>query len=553
MTKPANLVAPTPSAPAVPAAAPRGRQRLIGVDAARGAALLGMICLHALYEADAAGNPTWSALAFSGRAAAAFALLAGVGIAFVSGRRQVTAADRPAVAAAMATRAVAIGVVGFLVCAADTVLDAVILPYYAVVFLLAIPLLFLRTRTVAVVGLFLATAGPVAGHFLLPRLPESSLGNPSFARLVEDPAGMLTELTLTGFYPSPTWLAYVCAGIVIGRQDLTRPRFAALLLAGGTVVAVWANAISSLLLHRFGGLAHIWAAQPGSGLTVEETKELLAFGGNGNAPSSTWWWLAVNTPHMSTPPDMFGAAGCAVALLGLLLLAGHITHRVLGPLCTVVLVCLASAGSMTLTLYSAHILFINSEFDTYSAANGCLVQVVGAVLIGLAVRGTIGRGPIEAGVTALATLARRWAASRSAATAGAPVDRAVVPGQAVPARVPAAPAPRAPVMDALVPPASAPSPDAAAASDASGPAVPGVPTSGGPPGDAASGGSRSDGAGSGGSAAGGPSAGGPSAGGAASGGAGQPSGPRRPRGFADVRRRIARRRSQPSAGQGSGR
>ncbi|WP_327001840.1 DUF1624 domain-containing protein [Dactylosporangium sp. NBC_01737] len=416
-----------------PAAAPPKRARLAGVDAARGVSLLGMISLHALYEADAAGNPTWSALVFSGRAAAAFALLSGVSIAFATGRRQVPAADLRPVAAMIAVRALAIGVIGFLLCSADTVLDAVILPYFAVVFLLAIPLVFLRTWVVAAIGVLLATAGPVADHVLLPRLPDPVLGNPTFGRLVEDPAGMLTELTLTGFYPSPTWLAYISAGIVIGRLDLTKVRVAAVLLAGGTALAVWANAISALLLYRFGGLGHIWAAQPGSGLTEAETTELLRFGGDGNTPTSTWWWLAIDAPHTGTPFDILGAAGCAVAVLGLLLLAGHVRHRVLGPLCTVVLVPLAAAGSMTLTFYSAHILFINSEFDTYSAAGGCLVQVIGAVLIALAVRGTVGRGPLEAAVTALATRARRWAASRVPAQADAPAPAAL--RQAVPRSV----------------------------------------------------------------------------------------------------------------------
>lgn len=445
------VAAVVPEAPA--AAAPAKRARLVGVDAARGVSLLGMISLHALFEADAAGHPTWSVTVFSGRAAAAFALLAGVGIALVTGRRQVRRADRRAVAAMIAVRALAIGVIGFLLCAADTVLDAVILPYLAVVFLLAIPLVFLRTRVVAVIGVLLAVAGPVLNHLLLPRLPEPELGNPTFGRLVEDPAGMLTELTLTGFYPSPAWLAYICAGLVIGRLDLTKARVAAALFAAGAVLAVWANAVSALLLHRAGGMARIWAAQPRSGLTEAETTELLTFGGNGSTPSSTWWWLAVDAPHTSTPPDMLGAAGCAVAVLGLLLLAGHVTHRWLRPVCTVVLVPLAAAGSMTLTFYAAHVMFINSEYDTYSAATGCLVQVVGAVLIALAVRGTVGRGPLEAAVTALAGQGRRWAGSREPARAASVPGQAVVPVVPVVPAVPAVPAVPSSVVAGSVAPA----------------------------------------------------------------------------------------------------
>lgn len=401
---------PVDSPPPPPAKPAQKRARLVGVDAARGVSLLGMITLHALYEADAAGRPTWSDLAFSGKAAAAFALLAGVGVTFATGRRPVRRADAGPTVAMLAVRALAIGTIGLFLSGSDTVLNSVILPYLAVVFLLAIPLVFLPTWAVAVIGVALATAGPAANHILLPHLPDPSLANPTFARLADDPVGMLTELSLTGFYPSPAWLAYMCAGILIGRLNLAKVRVAAALLAGGTVLAVAAPAASSFLLHRY-GLAHIWAAQPASGLSVAETNELLLFGGNGYTPSSTWWWLAIDTPHTSTQFDILGTTGIAVAVLGLLLLIGHVNVRSLRRLTTAVLTPLAAAGSMTLSFYTVHVMFINSDYDTYSATTGWLVQIIAVVLIALVVRYTVGRGPLEAVVVALATRARRLAAT----------------------------------------------------------------------------------------------------------------------------------------------
>ncbi|GAA2629482.1 hypothetical protein GCM10010399_71660 [Dactylosporangium fulvum] len=430
--------------PPPPAKPSRKRARLVGVDAARGVSLLGMISLHALYEADAAGNPTWSELAFSGKAAAAFALLAGVGVTFATGRRPVRRADARATVAMLAVRALAIGAVGMYLSGIDTVLDSVILPYLAVVFLLAIPLVFLRTWAVAVIGVVLALAGPAANHLLLPHLPEPSLANPTFARLAEDPVGMLTELSLTGFYPSPVWLAYMCAGIVIGRLDLTRAKVATVLFAGGTVLAVAATTASWLLLHRFGGLAHIWAAQPRSGLTAAQTTELLTFGGNGYTPSSTWWWLAIDAPHTSTPFDILSTSGIAVAVLGLMLLVGRVTVPVLRHLTMALLVPLAAAGSMTLTFYTVHVMFINSDFDTYSATDGWLVQIVVVVLIALAVRFTVGRGPLEAVIVALATRARRAAAEggkRMAADAPAAEPAVATPEPPAPAGPDALPVP----------------------------------------------------------------------------------------------------------------
>ena len=85
---------------------------------------------------------------------------------------------------------------------------------------------------------------------------------------------------------------------------------------------------------------------------MAETTELLAFGGNGTRPTSTWWWLAVDAPHTGTPVTS-SHAGCAIALLGLLLLAGsrHApgVRRLVGavqyPLAAVV------TGSSSATLY----------------------------------------------------------------------------------------------------------------------------------------------------------------------------------------------------------
>ncbi|WP_044475831.1 hypothetical protein [Rhodococcus aetherivorans] len=46
---------------------------------------------------------------------------------------------------------------------------------------------------------------------------------------------------------------------------------------------------------------------------------------------------------------------------------------------------------MTLTLYVAHIWFVNSVYDTYSPTVGYLLQVSAALIIGLVVRFTAGR------------------------------------------------------------------------------------------------------------------------------------------------------------------
>jgi uncharacterized membrane protein len=383
------------------------KARLAGVDATRGVALLGMMAVHSLYESDAQGHPTWTFAIFGGRAAATFAVLAGVGIAFMTGRGRVRRADAGGTAAALAARALVVLAIGLALGYTDAALGAVILPYYAVMFLLAIPLVFLPTWAVAVAGVLIAGGLPVLSHIALDRLPPATLLNPTLGYLLHHPLGLLAELSITGEYPALPWMAYLCAGIFLGRLTLARVKVAVWLLAGGTALAVAATAVSWLLLHHYGGLAQIEAAVPRSVLSASETREMLALGGDGTVPTSTWWWLAVDSPHTSTTPDLLGTIGTAVALLGLLLLAGHVTAKWPQRIIAVIQKPLAAAGGMTLTLYTAHIMFINSDYDVYSAGTGYALQVAAVLLIGLGWRATAGRGPLESLVSMLASRARR--------------------------------------------------------------------------------------------------------------------------------------------------
>ena len=90
------------------------RIRLVGVDATRGVALLGMMAVHALISFDEEEQPTVMYSLSAGRAAAVFAVLAGVGIAFLTGRRRV-ALGRPArqALAVLSARAAVIGASGW--------------------------------------------------------------------------------------------------------------------------------------------------------------------------------------------------------------------------------------------------------------------------------------------------------------------------------------------------------------------------------------------------------------------------------------------------------
>ena len=359
--------------------------RLAGVDAARGLALLGMAAVHVLPPTDPDGSPSLSDLVASGRSAALFAVLAGVGLALAFDRR----AGLPRSAAAVLVRAVLIGAVGLALGLLETGV-AVILAYYAVFFVLALPWLRAGPRVLAGSAAAVALLAPCLSFAVRDRLPPRDRSSPVPADLA-DPAQLLSELLLTGYYPGAVWVAYLLAGLAVGRLALRRTRTAVRLVLAGAVLAVGASALSALLLGPLGGydaLADV--VQPDDGRTVEQVVDASRFG---NVPTTSPWWLATDAPHTSTPFDMAHTTGTALLVLGLALLVRGRATRLLSPL--------SAAGSMPLTLYTAHVAVLGlTQAD--DPVRYYLVQVAVALVFALAWRRAVGRGPLEA-VLALVT------------------------------------------------------------------------------------------------------------------------------------------------------
>src|SRR5215218_3556479 len=389
---------------------PTGPGRLIGVDATRGLALLGMMAVHSLYAYDDNGDVTWHYALAAGQSAATFAVLSGIDIAFVTGRERVLSGERQAAAASLAARAGVIAAVGLALGWTDAGLATVILVYYAVLFVLAIPAVLLSTRVLLAVWTAVAVVVPVLSHLVRPALPEASGDNVALGQVFTDPFGLLLQLTLTGLYPALPWMAYLCIGIAIGRLRLSEHRVAVRLLAVGSAAAVGAWALSTLLLGAFGGESRLYATAAESGLRETEVSDLLVFGGDGVTPTATWWWLATAAPHTSTPLDLIHTIGVATALLGGMLLLARRAERFLLPI--------AAAGGMTLTLYTAHVLFINSPLDAFGATAGYLLQVVAVLVFAVVWRKAVARGPLEQLAADAAGRARRAVQSRDGVPAG---------------------------------------------------------------------------------------------------------------------------------------
>jgi uncharacterized membrane protein len=365
------------------AAAPTSRRgRILGVDAARAVALVGMFATH-IFPVREGGDPTLTGAVASGRASALFAVLAGVGVALGTGGRDrpVGARSHLGAAAALVARGVLVGALGLTLVALDPPV-AVILAYYGLLFVVAAPLLRLPATVLAAGAVLACALTPVASQLLRDGLPEGPGDQAGWPALAE-PGDLLVTLTLTGYYPVLTWTTYLLAGMAVGRLDLGRPRVAAGLLAGGAALAVAAHTASALLLGADGGV-----------LGAEATERRY-----GTTPVGSWWWLAVDSPHSGSPLDLAATTGSALAVLGTMLLI----TRWARPLAQVP----AALGSAPLTLYTLHVValavYAGSGPDDAALWLG---HVLVATLVGIGLRLAGLRGPLEAVVSVVGRTVR---------------------------------------------------------------------------------------------------------------------------------------------------
>jgi hypothetical protein len=265
---------------------------------------------------------------------------------------------------------------------------AVILTYYGVLFVLALPFLGLGTRALARLAVGWAIVVPIISHVLRPHLPAPTYEVPSVEQLVNRPLNMLAELTFTGYYPTVPWMAYILAGLAVGRLALNSSRVAGLLTAIGGGLAVTAWALGWGLVH---GGAHPTLVQTFPPTAVEArfggVDLALVHGFYGTTPTTSWWWLTIAAPHSTTPLDLLHTIGTSLLVLGLALLAGRLAPRALGFF--------FAAGTMTLTLYSLHVLALAGEIGPDRGPQLYAWHVAGALVIGMLWRSFVGQGPLE--------------------------------------------------------------------------------------------------------------------------------------------------------------
>jgi uncharacterized membrane protein len=363
--------------------------RLVGVDVARCLALLGMVATHVLAERDADGSLTTAQWLAGGRASALFAVLAGVSLALMTGRRTpARGRERSRLSRSLAVRAVLIALIGLALGDLEHGI-AVILTYYGLLFLLGLPFLGLRTRPLLVLAVAWAVLGPVVSQLVRPQLPERRFGSPSFEQL-SDPGRVLSELLFTGYYPVVPWLAYVLLGLALGRADLRSRRVQAWLVGAGLATAVTATAASRWLTTRDPVARRLLADAPGQ--DIEDLLDQISRGMFGQTPvEGSWAWLLVVAPHSSTPFDLAQTAGSAAFVLGCCLgvvgLAGRLGARALAVF--------FGAGAMTLTLYTLHVVMRTERFWPAEEPESFRWHVLVLLSVGAVLVAAGRRGPLE--------------------------------------------------------------------------------------------------------------------------------------------------------------
>jgi uncharacterized membrane protein len=283
-----------------------GPARVGGVDLARGLAVLGMFAAHLLWitEPFDGGDPeSWIAVV-DGRSSILFATLAGVSIGLMTGGRMpLPAAQMTTARGRLAVRAGLLWVLGILLISTGVPVY-VILPAYALMFLLALPLTALPARVL------LPLAGVLA--LIMPFL-QVVLDAPLFW---QTPLGDAVSRALGWHYPFTTWIAFVIAGLGVARAGIRRLRVQVWLVAAGASLAA---------------LGYGWDAAAGA----ERAAEAASYAGA--------VWTA--RPHSTGLLEVIGSGGFALAVLGVCLL-----------LCRTVLTWIAlplrAVGAMPLTAYT---------------------------------------------------------------------------------------------------------------------------------------------------------------------------------------------------------
>lgn len=403
---------------------PSSTARLVGVDLARALAVFGMFAVHTgpfnPFPTSGSGVGEWVVWLASGRASALFATLAGFSLVLIAGRLEPKTglAGRQA-RARIVIRAVILLVVGTALTMTDFG-GATILNFYAVYFLLSLPLLRLRARTLALIAVALAVVTPQLAYALRALLSESIVNTIDSYDPIARLSGVgVLDFLLTGFYPAITWMTFVVTGMALGRLDLASGAVRRRLAVVGPALIAFGYGVSWLALRLTGGAQKVMAGMP----AMKDPGAMKDFGamkdpgmaeGSFDLPvgGGLWgpdaWGLLAAEPHSGSTFDLVGCVGVAITVILCATVALDRLPWLRRPATLVIAV-----GTMSLTLYVGHILAIlalpgEAATPPQAASFGLLLCfVVGAIVFAAVWSRFFRRGPLEHLLNDATKLARR--------------------------------------------------------------------------------------------------------------------------------------------------
>ncbi|OYC95624.1 heparan-alpha-glucosaminide N-acetyltransferase domain-containing protein [Microbacterium sp. Yaish 1] len=391
--------------------------RLMGVDVARGLAIFGMIGAHVGIVWMVAGpdGPDLAAIV-QGRSSILFAVVAGISVALATGRGRLPRGEALRSARLrMAGRALVVLALGLALEMLGSGI-AVILPIYGILFLILIPFLGLRRRTLALTAVAIAVAGPTVVA-LLRAVTLSGTGVP------QGIGGTAVDFLISGSYPLTVWLPLVLAGMALGRLRLDRVRTAAVLFGSGVGLAAFGYGLGDAFNGTVRGWLSGWGSvSSSSALSSSGVSSLLPGSSSSMRPDARGYLERLSevdlgaalsqawgvSPHSGGTWEIIGSGGFAFAVVGACLLAARPLRALLVPL--------AAVGSMPLTAYTAHVVSFAvlisplalapglTSWDGDPAVSGWFwVGCVGVLLAACTAWAlSRGRGPLESLVAAVA-------------------------------------------------------------------------------------------------------------------------------------------------------
>lgn len=233
------------------------RARLPGPDVVRAVALIGVVVVnyhgYLVIRGGSIGDG-WTATVFdpfdgpfATRFAATFVLVAGVGVTLLTTSSLPDPAAVRAMRWRLARRGLLLYVVGLWL---DVIWPGTILPFYGAMFVLAAGLFTLRSRWIVTIGVVAAVAGWALRAWRFWRAEDDHSTAWLTAPGPNSVRHFVFGVTVNGTHPLLPWLAFFCAGIVLGRVLRTewwRPAA----LGGGFVLFSTAALVSSTATTPF--------------------------------------------------------------------------------------------------------------------------------------------------------------------------------------------------------------------------------------------------------------------------------------------------------------